>query len=441
LSDSAAGDVPDYNEHGLGVSSAFLFGPLELGKVSKRPYAPITNIRILDADSARDNSLELYRALGVIEEVLLSKQYDFINLSLGPDLPIEDHDVHAWTSVIDEQLADGTTLMTIAAGNNGEADKESGNARIQVPSDCVNALAVGAADKESDEWLRAYYSAIGPGRIPGLVKPDLMAFGGVPGNYFHVLVEGNNPVLAPALGTSFAAPYLLRTAVGIKAYLGDSLSVLGIKTLLIHCSTPRNNPLIEVGWGKVPSDISNIILSPDGVSRIIYEGELTPAKYLRALIPLPEDLRGMVKIRATICFTTAVNPEDSGAYTRAGLEIHFRPNIEKVSPGSMHAQTKPFFSKGQYELEESLRELGGKWETVMSAEKNFRATTLKNPSFDIHCMARKNCGISTVKKKLRYALIISITTPKDLEVGQRILNRYPMLVPIRPRITIPTIQV
>ena len=43
----------------------------------------------------------LYKTLGHIETILLSRQYEFINLSLGPDLPIEDQDVHAWTAVID----------------------------------------------------------------------------------------------------------------------------------------------------------------------------------------------------------------------------------------------------------------------------------------------------------------------------------------------------
>jgi hypothetical protein len=98
----------------------------------------------------------------------LSRQYQFINLSLGPDLPIEDTEVHAWTSVIDDLLSDGETLMTVAVGNNGEMDRESGNARIQVPSDCVNALAVGACDTVNEtEWIRpaSIFSGWNPARL------------------------------------------------------------------------------------------------------------------------------------------------------------------------------------------------------------------------------------------------------------------------------------
>ncbi|MDR1423865.1 MAG: S8 family serine peptidase [Azoarcus sp.] len=111
-------------------------------------------------------------------------------------------------------------------------DRLSGNARVQVPSDCVNALAVGATNDIGEGWARASYSAIGPGRSPGVVKPDLMAFGGDGDKYFHVLSPGKTPSLAPQRGTSFASPYLLRNAVGIRAILGAALSPLAIKALL-----------------------------------------------------------------------------------------------------------------------------------------------------------------------------------------------------------------
>ncbi|WP_404873279.1 S8 family serine peptidase, partial [Klebsiella pneumoniae] len=81
--------------------------------------------------------------------------------------------------MIDDLLSDGETLMTIAVGNNGEMDKESGNARIQVPADSVNGLSIGAANStDSNKWARSSYSAMGPGRSPGVIKPDLVTFGG-----------------------------------------------------------------------------------------------------------------------------------------------------------------------------------------------------------------------------------------------------------------------
>jgi hypothetical protein len=93
--DEQAADDPDGLEHGLAVTSAFLFGPIPPDGYAQRPYAYVDHLRVLDKDAGTEDPLELFRTLGFVEEVLLSRQYQFINLSLGPDLPIEDTDVHA----------------------------------------------------------------------------------------------------------------------------------------------------------------------------------------------------------------------------------------------------------------------------------------------------------------------------------------------------------
>ena len=309
-------------------------------------------------------------------------------------MPVEDNEVHAWTSVIDDLLSDGDTLMTVAIGNNGERDRESGNARVQIPADCVNALAVGAAGDTGAGWSRAPYSAIGPGRSPGVVKPDLMAFGGNPASkYFHVLAPGVKPTLAPQLGTSFAAPYLLRSAIGIRAILGNELSPLAIKSLLVHASDPGEHDKLEVGWGKIPEDILSIITCLDGVARVVYQGELKPGKYLRASLPPPkEGLTGNVLLRATFCYASPTDPQDAAAYTKAGLEVHFRPNDEKVKNGKSNADTKRFFDLKKFATEQERRSDQGKWETVLHGAGTFHGSTLRNPVFDIHYNARDGGG-------------------------------------------------
>ncbi len=91
-------------EHGIGVSSAFLFGPINPAETATRPYSYIDHHRVLDSFIAKEDPFELYRTLGHIEDILLSRQYEFINLSLGPDLAIEDDEVHAWTSLLDSSI-------------------------------------------------------------------------------------------------------------------------------------------------------------------------------------------------------------------------------------------------------------------------------------------------------------------------------------------------
>jgi hypothetical protein len=371
LLDENAQDDPDGPEHGLGVTSAFLFGPIQPNETAPRPFAYVDHLRVLDKETDAEDPLELYRTLGLVEQVLLSRQYHFINLSLGPDLPVEDTDVHAWTSVID--------------------DRASGNARVQVPSDCVNALAVGAANETENSWARASYSAIGPGRSPGVVKPDLVAFGGSALRYFHVLAPGNKPLLAPQLGTSFASPYLLRNAVGIRAILGPELTPLAIKALLVHSADP-------------------------------------PAA----------GLTGKIRLTATFCYASPTDPQDAAAYTQAGLEIVFRPSDKKIKAGKANADTKGFFDLKKYATEQERRSDLGKWETVLHSTKGMRGNSLANPVFDIHYNAREAGGRATGADKIRYALIITVEAPKHVDLYNEILRAYATtLVPIQPQVSLP----
>src|SRR5690606_25399538 len=130
LSDSSSSDYPGGPEHGLGVTSAFLFVPLPHDTEAPTPYSYVDHNRIFDRDINEEDPLELYRKLTHIEDILISRQYEFINISLGPDLPIDDDEIHPWTSLLDSYLADGETFLTIAAGNNGESDESLGLHRI-----------------------------------------------------------------------------------------------------------------------------------------------------------------------------------------------------------------------------------------------------------------------------------------------------------------------
>lgn len=442
-SDESAQNIPEFLEHGLAVSSAFLFGPIAPGGTASRPYSYVDHYRVLDARADEEDPYELYRTLGHIEEVLLSRQYQFVNLSLGPDLPIEDTDVHAWTSVIDSILSDSDTLLTVAAGNNGERDRELRLDRVQVPGDAVNAVSVGAADYTSVLWQRAHYSARGPGRSPGRRKPDLLAFGGSPHEYFHVVAPGKRKQLAATLGTSFAAPYALRSAVGVRAILGPEVHPLTVKALLIHGCEKGDHAEIDVGWGRLPDDIGHIITCHDGMARIVYQGSLRPGKYLRAPIPLPAyALEGKVHVTATFCYASPVDPQDSCAYTRAGLEITFRPHedkrtVSKEGKPSRYAKPETFFLSSEYRTELEQRADLGKWEPVLHASHGFLGTSLKGACFDIHYNAREGGAIATSPELIPYTLVLTVHAPRHANLYDDILAANTKLKAFESQISLP----
>ncbi|MEK0263842.1 S8 family peptidase [Bifidobacterium mongoliense] len=431
-----AADVPQYTSHGLAVCSALLFGNLNLQQPPL--HTRITAVRVLDDDTRLDDPLNLYKTLGNIETVLEAQRFAYVNLSLGPDTPIEDDEVSAWTSVLDDILSSSDTLLSVAVGNNGELDDASGNNRIEPPGDAVNALCVGAADSEGPYWERAPYSAVGPGRSPGIVKPDILAFGGADGDEFQVVAPGATPVAVGMKGTSFAAPNALRQAIRIREICGSAISPLAAKTLLIHSAESQDSlAKKEIGWGRVPSDATSIVTTEDGSAMIIYQGKIRPGKYVRARIPIPTGLNGgYVTLSATFSFKCKVDPQSPDVYTRSALEITFRPNMDRHKPKKQYPNTGSFFTSkgtsGLYSTEEESRKDQGKWETVLHNRRRYRSTTLVRPVFDIHYNAREMGSSSNDSDDLEYALAITIDAPKTPQLHQLILDQYKQLVTLEP---------
>lgn len=434
--------VSESQVHGLGVTSALLFGPLEQGESPPQPYAAVEHYRVIDADTKHDPQGHYFDILNRIMGVLRQKPVDFVNLSLGPDLPMEDDEVHVWTAALDEHFAHGKSLVSVAVGNTGEDDWESGNARIQAPADGVNVLAVGACDSMIEQWQRAPYSSIGPGRSPGIVKPEVVVFGGCDSKEFHVLDASNPGYVRGMQGTSFSSPLALRAAIGVRAYLGSVMSSLALKALLIDHGDTGGLDQREVGWGRIPHDIENLVVCPDGKVTVLYQGELEAGRYLRAKIPVPSSgLQGMVKITATFCYATQTDPQDPLNYTRAGLEVAFRPHQGKFrksdSGPSRNPTTKSFFTSGGYQTEEALRRDAHKWEPCMKASVQVRASSLEDPVFDIHYNARRGGMNNLLARPIPYALIVTVENDSP-DLYNKIAQRYrTMLEPLRPVIQIP----
>lgn len=340
--------------------------------------------------------------------------------------------------MLDNLLSDGETLMTVAVGNNGERDAELFLNRIQVPADSVNALSIGAANHSGAGWARAAYSAKGPGRSPGRRKPDAVAFGGCGKEYFHVLRSGRRPELAATMGTSFASPFALRTGIGVRAILGADVDPLTIKALLLHAvDGSAECGIDEIGWGRVASEVANVVTCGDGVARIIYQGRLRPGKYLRAPIPLPTgELEGKVKITATFCYASPVDVENAASYTKAGLGITFRPHSGKL--GGREAKPRSFFTVSTFRTEQEQRSDLGKWETVLHASDNFYGSSLQEPCFDIHYNAREGGDtIGAGADWIRYALVVTVEAKKHLDLYDRILADHVRLKELQAQVSLP----
>jgi hypothetical protein len=362
-------------------------------------------------------------------------------VSLGPALPVDDDEVTLWTAALDKRFAHGRCVATVAAGNDGHLDAAAKLNRIQPPADGVNVLSVGAADRVASGWQRASYSCVGPGRCPGVVKPDGIAFGGSAVEQFGVLAP--NLAGCHESGTSYAAPYALRSAAAVRAQLGERLSPLAIRALLLHrAEIEDSHDWREVGWGRFESDPLRLITCDDDEALVVFQGELPVGEHLRAPIPMPQTpLTGEVTVSATLVISPEVDPEHPSAYTRSGLEVAFRPHSGKHGKRSdgtkaQHAKTRAFFSGSLLygQPETVLREDGHKWEPCLRSQATFRARSLSSSLFDIYYHHRESGMKATAPQPIPYAFIVGIKAPKVADLYDRVVRAYAnVLVPIQPQ--------
>lgn len=448
LDESAEGlaaAVPRFQRHGLGVTSALLFGSLPEGRMAPQPYCKVHHFRVLDVNTANDPQDQLYPVLRRIVAILENKEgkypkFGYAACSIGPDIPLQDDEVHPWTAKLDELFSDGTTLACIAGGNTGEADSVLGYDRVQPPADCVNALAVGACDSQGNTWKRATYSSVGYGRSPGFIKPDGLAFGGTEVEPFWVLEYGTQLSAYGESGTSFAAPLTLRGGIGVSAQMGPALSPLAIRALLVHkCQRSPHSQFHkqkEVGWGRFCTDVDELVQCVASGATVVYQGFLNPKKVLRAEIPMPVmQIVGEVTISATICFATEVDPQDPVNYTRSSVVPRFRPDKNNIPDDANTAESEQFFGIRRLMREAALRREAGKWETTIHKTKTFETGLgLRKPVFDLHYSPREGGQNAKKAEPILYAMIVSVSSPDVPDMYDHVWRKYRhKLQQLRPR--------
>jgi len=435
--------------HGESVSSAFLFGSIKMAQTTlPRPYCNVDHVRVLPS-TATD-----LRVGDVIDRIISTLEgardagepYTLANLSLGPRMPIVDDDPHEWTVRLDDFLSLGDLFMTVAVGNDGIQGPDLG--RIQPPADAVNAFSVAASDGHHGRALRAPYSCLGPGRSPGLVKPDAAAFGGAAGSPVR-LVDAGTGMIKPCFGTSYAAPLALRLAAGIRANVAQDNQPIMLHALMVSRAqwNSRLHDQTEVGWGILPESVEDILFSAPDEVVVMYQGMIAKGYPIRAAVPLPSGLvaSGRIRIGATFAYRAPIDPAHPVNYTRSGLEVRFQPD---------GITSAPFFSGTDFDAEQTLRRDALKWETCRHKEKTFDPDRLTNPSFLIRYQGREEGGDdgATVRdpvtglplppaeqpSALPFALVVRIRVPDVTDLADHVLQQFNVLteVPLRTEIQV-----
>ena len=458
--------IDELIEHGTQVTGAVLYGPLNqfsTGSVLPEPLVSVKNFGVLSSTS---DLPDLYDAIDAIEKIVpANNNIDVYNLSVGPKGPIFDDSISRFTYACDKLSYDYNKLFCVAVGNDGNIP---GYDRIQSPSDAVNCLAIGAFTTKDGSKIKTPYSSIGPGREGCKMKPDISAFGGCSNHPIHLISSNINEKTLSA-GTSFASPIVSSVAARLIGESESTIDPLIAKALLVHSSLSNEGDghSKEMGHGTLSSEMNDIVTCDDKSYTLIYRGEVEQGKYAEFLIPWDESIiQGKAHFKWTVAVLTEVDQLSSDDYTSSSVEVTFYPNRNKfmftntnggpidagvykksevvdVVLDSSRAQylidngwTQSKFPKtdsptASYKKEAELRD-DLKWDSLDTREFKKMAKGINEPSFHIHALGRGN---RSSKKKVKFALIFSVKTPKaEVDIYANILNKYNALIPIQMKL-------
>ena len=141
-----------------------------------------------------------------------------------------------------------------------------------------------------------------------------------------------------------------------------------------------------------------------------------------------------MRISATFCIASTTDPQDPSNYTRAGLDVVFRPHAGKFDrEDSVYPKSESFFQLSDFSTEAELRYQAHKWETTMHAFTRKRGSSLLRPVFDVHYNARESGAANQSADRLKYALIITVESSRTPDLYDRVVRTYAtQLEPLTP---------
>lgn len=462
-----------HHEHGVGVTSAALFGSLDSDCDPPSPHTPVDHFRIWPLPRGLSMDAELPWVLEQIEAIVALGQHKIFVITLAPGLTAEDSEPHLWTATLDRLAFDNDVLFVVAAGNEGEL--ADGLNRILVPADLINGLSVGSCSSESGLAVRDSYSCVGPGRPGAMTAPTGVQFGGNLDARAFAALEPDGDV-GTCEGTSYSAPLVARGCAELDALLDGTSSANLLRTLAVHRAErpsekqakEEGSSSREVGYGRLPASyLASFEHRPNEVT-IVYDGLVRRKPMLAVEIPVPEDIylsepNRLFTMRWTLGFFARVEPSNPVDYSSAGIKVVFRPHRAKFkytnkkgeSFGPIDVEKEPGVGivfeeehdakRAEYAdtAEQSgvapeviQRQYHGKWEGVARMDKRMQGKSLLDPRLDFHMLTREAGGLLKEADSLRYALAVSVIAPTGVDLYERTVAEAELLTPLTTSIPI-----
>ncbi len=445
--------------HGTAVTAAATFGLMVPDSQLPQPLARLDHYRI-HPPAGWPGDLAAVWVLDQIERVMSSEDYTIVNLSYGPDQAVEaDNEPDRWTVLLDQIAYERDVLFVVAAGNNGQSPEYLGLNRVQVPADGANVLSVGACDSpDTNPWVKAPYSAVGPGRPGARIQPTGVQFGGVLEDkpFLAMTPDGR---LAAEQGTSFAAPIVTHALTGLAVRLGAHVTPALLRAFAVHYAQPHRHHRkhrSELGYGRFPLSFDDILDCGPGEVSLVYQDTIDRNEIIAYSIPIPNGATGDLEIAATLAVTSAVEPSQVTEYTRAAVELTLRPHTNRYTftrrnPKSSeealltdHGRVVDLLADGYRQSYEPAAGRGfrrraepeglardhGKWETLRTYRCRLSPSDVFDPRLDVSYAARRAGALDRLSDPVDFALLITITEDGSNDLYDRVATAFPTLIEI-----------
>ncbi len=446
--------------HGTAVAGAILYGMVTPGMQLPSPPLPLDSYRVFPLPSIP--GLDEYWLLDEIKRVVSEGDYRIVNLSLGPDVAVEDSgEPNRWTSELDHLASELDVLFVIAAGNGGENDRATGLHRVQVPGDMVNGLAVGACDTPPPDssWTRTRYSSMGPGRHGNRIQPSGVQFGGHAQRPFPLLTGTGSVEECQEGGTSFATP-LVTHALADLAHRLPRPTASVLRAFAVHFAEKprRGHAFEEIGHGRFPLSFEQYLNCVADEAHILFEDEIDRGQRLGYRIPLPGEIIGPIELDLTLVYVSPVEASQPTEYTRVSLDLSLRPNqyvhaFNPLAGSGLRRQTLDYRTEEAIALIQSgwvmsqepiTKSLGtgprspeidlrnsGKWETVRRHRIRINKGEFNNPRIEVTHIARRNGRLTYESEPVRFALLVTVHDKSGSgELYDLVKSQYPSLRPL-----------
>lgn len=275
------------------------------------------------------------------------------NISLGSKFEINQNYISPEAAALDE-IQYESNVVFVVAGTNKNNDSI---VRIGAPADSINSIVVNAVNKD---FKKASYSRKGK-VLSFFVKPDVCAFGGDSSEFINVCAPTGLDIQC---GTSFAAPWISRKLCFLIDKMGLSREIA--KALIIDSAVGWNKTNLDeeyLGYGVVPTKISDIILGKKDEIKFYIEGNATSYYTYTYNLPVPlVNDKFPFYAKAVLCYFPKCTRSQGVDYTNTELDLQFG-RIGKKGINSINRNTQgEELDKATNEA--TARDLYRKWDNV-----------------------------------------------------------------------------